>query len=67
MLSFLRPTLGLAADDVGDARYQLVHRTVSALIEARRFAARHAVMLVHLFGERDGSLYRSWPEVQALF
>ena len=32
-----------------------MHRTVSALIEARRFAARHAVMLVHSFGERDGS------------
>jgi hypothetical protein len=32
-----------------------MHRTVSALIEARRFAARHAVMLVHSFGERDES------------
>jgi hypothetical protein len=55
-LLFLCSNLGLAADDVAEARYQLVHRTVSALIEARRFAARHAVMLVHSFSERDDSL-----------
>lgn len=54
-LAFLSSNLGLAADDVADARYQLVHRSVSALIEARRFAARHAVMLVHSFSERDDS------------
>lgn len=54
-LAFLCSSLGLAADEVADARYQLVHRSVSALIEARRFAARHAVMLVHSFSERDDS------------
>jgi hypothetical protein len=62
-LAFLSSSLGLAADDVADARYQLVHRSVSALIEARRFAARHAVMLVHSFSERDDSfvpLYLGW-------
>jgi hypothetical protein len=53
--AFLSSNLGLAVDDVADARYQLVHRTVSALIEARRFSARHAVMLVHSFGGRDES------------
>jgi hypothetical protein len=30
-------------------RYQLLHRTASAIIEARRFGARHAVMLVQSF------------------
>ncbi len=30
-------------------RYQLLHRTASAIIEARRFNATHAVMLVHSF------------------
>lgn len=54
-LAFLSSNLGLSVTDVADVRYQLVHRTVSALIEARRFAARHAVMLVHSFGERDQS------------
>jgi len=54
-LAFLSSNLGLAVEDAAGARYQLMHRTVSALIEARRFAARHAVMLVHSFGERDES------------
>lgn len=32
-------------------RYQLLHRTASAIIEARRFNAPHAVMLVHSFSQ----------------
>ncbi|MDE2441606.1 MAG: hypothetical protein KGP14_11325 [Betaproteobacteria bacterium] len=32
-----------------DVHYQLLHRTVSALIEARRFAATDAAMIVHSF------------------
>lgn len=50
-LAFLSSNLGLAIGDLAEARYQLVHRTVSALVEARRFAARHAIMLVHSFSE----------------
>ncbi len=38
-IAFLSSSLGLTTTDVADVRYQLVHRTVSALIEARRFAA----------------------------
>jgi hypothetical protein len=34
---------------IGPIRYQLLHRTASAVIEARRFGARHAVMMVHSF------------------
>jgi len=37
----------------GDIRYQLVHRTASAVLEARRFLASHAVMLVHSFSQHD--------------
>lgn len=37
----------------GNIRYQLLHRTASAIIEARRFAAKHAVMLVHSFSPDD--------------
>ena len=49
-LDGLREVLGLRSDaKVGAARFQLVHRAASALIEARRFGARHAVMLVHSF------------------
>lgn len=34
-------------------RYQLLHRTASALIEARRFHAQTAVLLVHSFSQTD--------------
>jgi hypothetical protein len=44
--SYLLSLLGLSAVPVG-ARYQLLHRTASAIIEAQRFNAAHAVMLVH--------------------
>ena len=37
----------------GDIRYQLLHRTASAVIEAHRFNAAHAVMLVHSFSQGD--------------
>ena len=43
---------GILGIHVGDAlglRYQLLHRTVSALIEAKNFSASTAVMLVHSF------------------
>jgi hypothetical protein len=48
-LDYLRGELGIAPAAAGPLRYQLLHRTVSALIEARRFAAPHALMLVHSF------------------
>jgi hypothetical protein len=35
----------------GTTRYQLLHRTASAIIEAHRFNAAHAVMLVHSFSQ----------------
>lgn len=42
--------LGLSA--VPDSvRYQFLHRTVSAIIEANRFGVAHAVMLVHSFSQ----------------
>jgi hypothetical protein len=52
-LAYLCEQLGLTADEAEPLRYQLLHRTVSALIEARRFTARHALMLVHSFNQ-DG-------------
>jgi len=49
-LAHLLSLLGLSS--VSDAtRYQLLHRTASAIIEAQRFNAAHAVMLVHSFSQ----------------
>ncbi|MBX3499273.1 MAG: asparaginase [Alphaproteobacteria bacterium] len=41
--------LGISIADAGSLRYQLLHRTASAVIEAQRIKARHAMMLVHSF------------------
>ena len=49
-LKFLLETIGLEEDDnLGALRYQLLHRTASAVLVARRFNATHAVVLVHSF------------------
>ncbi|MBS0212558.1 MAG: hypothetical protein JSR26_05170 [Proteobacteria bacterium] len=42
-------------------RYQLFHRTASALIEANRFGATHAVMVVQSFQQDP----RSWDDFAA--
>ena len=49
-LAYLLDLLGISAPIDGSIRYQLLHRTASAIIEAKRFGAPHAVMLVHSFG-----------------
>jgi hypothetical protein len=46
----------------GTIRYQLLHRTVSAIIEAQRFNAAHALMLVHSFSQSN-----EWFEDYAAF
>ena len=48
-LAFLRRELNLNEALAGTIRYQLIHRAGSAVIEAKRFGAPHAVMLVHSF------------------
>ena len=48
-LRFLTELLGLPFDLPGSLRYQLLHRTASAVIEARRFRATHAIMLVQSY------------------
>ena len=42
-------TLGLNTNQVGGLRYQLLHRTASAVYEAQRYRAHRAIMLVHSF------------------
>lgn len=52
-LNFLMNELGLQHPVPKTIRYQLLHRTASAVIEAKRFRAAHAVMLVHSFSLAD--------------
>lgn len=47
----LAKILGLDDAIPNDIRYQLVHRTASAILEAQRFNAAHAIMLVHSFSQ----------------
>jgi hypothetical protein len=60
--------LGLDPSTVGSLRYQLLHRAVSALIEARRYGAREALMLVDSFDAENSSLeaYRAFAAALGL-
>jgi len=49
----LKGWLGIPDEDVSDIRYQLLHRTASALKEAQRFCASWAVLLVQSFNKQD--------------
>jgi len=51
-LEFIQEQLGLS-DIPAHIRYQLLHRTASAVNEALRFNARYAVMIVHSFSQQD--------------
>lgn len=56
-LAFLLDVLSLEDDArVGSVRYQLLHRTAAAVLAARRFGARHALMLVHSFSPKDSHI-----------
>lgn len=48
-LDHLCETLDLDPKMCDGLRYQLLHRTASAVYEARRYRCRHAMMLVHSF------------------
>jgi len=50
-LNYLHSLLGVTKLE-DSVRYQLVHRTASALLAAREFHARTAVMMVQSFGKR---------------
>ena len=54
-LAALCTALGLRVADVGGIRYQLLHRTASAIYEAQRYRTTRAVMLVHSFSVTDTS------------
>ena len=48
-LKFLCDMLGLSNEPPSHVRYQLLHRTASAIIESKRFNAKYAMMIVHSF------------------
>lgn len=48
-LNQLCEVLGIKPDQAGACRYQLLHRAVAAILEARRFHLQHALFLVHSF------------------
>jgi uncharacterized protein DUF6946 len=50
-LAFLLNLLRLKS--AATLRYQLLHRTASAILLARRFHATHAIMIVHSFSDSD--------------
>jgi len=50
-LNFLCRELQLDEATIDHIRYQLLHRTASAIIEAKRFNAKNALMLVHSFNQ----------------
>ena len=52
-LAALCETLGLKVQQVNDLRYQLLHRTASAVYEAQRYRTAHALMLVHSFSQEN--------------
>jgi hypothetical protein len=67
-LKFLRTKLG-GLDETAcmDKRYQLFHRTVSALIEAQNFCATKALMLVHSLNKTSNSSFLDYSNFCSLF
>jgi len=52
-LKFLCAELGFEYPPPLKVRYQLLHRTVSAILEAKRFRTKEAVMVVHTFSKTN--------------
>lgn len=52
-LAFIQQCLGLPSASIGHIRYQLLHRTAAAVLEAERLNAGHAILLVHSFSQSD--------------
>lgn len=65
-IAFLLKTLKLPPEIPGTIRYQLLHRTVAAILAARDFQAYRAVMLVHSFS-RTGKWFDDFKAFAGLF
>ena len=65
-LDFICHQLSINPSPPGSIRYQLLHRAASAVVEARRFNAAHAMMLVHSFSPSD-EWFDDYDQFLALF
>jgi len=66
-LEFLLKKLGLKENEQIDTiRYQLLHRTASAIIEAEKFKAENALMLIHSFS-RSNEWFDDYIQFLTLF
>ena len=65
-LDYLLKLLGLQEDRMLNKRYQLIHRTASALLEASKLNAKNSLMLVHSFSETS-KWYEDYAEFVKLF
>ncbi len=65
-LEYLADVLGVTHPVPESIYYQLLHRTASAVIEAERFGASHAAMLVHSFSPIN-RWFDEFKEFVALF
>lgn len=65
-LEYLVSCLGLGEEPPGHVYYQLLHRAASAIIEAERFYAGVAVMLVHTFSPTN-RWFQEYRQFAALF
>jgi hypothetical protein len=54
-IEHLSQVLGISLEQAVSLRYQLFHRAASAVFEAERYGATHALMLVHAFGDDSDS------------
>ncbi len=50
-ITFIRDLLGLPDGSIDHVRYQLLHRTAAAVLEAKRFKTDRAAMIVHSFSQ----------------
>ena len=65
-LKFLCDVLCLPSEPHLNIRYQLLHRTASAIIEAQRFNAKYAMMIVHSFSP-EHKWFSDYQEFLRLF
>lgn len=54
-LAFLLKYLNITEDGIDNLRYQLFHRTVSAMLAAERYGTKKAIMMVHTFSANNES------------
>ncbi len=65
-LEFLCEILGLSSKPPLHIRYQLLHRAASAIIEAKRFNAKIAMMIVHSFSP-ENQWFEEYQDFLGLF